>query len=271
MAIYGKRLIKKKKTNSMNKLISLVTAFKKFQGNYDRIQKSAMFSWAANDLQVVIPNNEVDVKGACAGFSNIAIIEGVKRGRELGFATQAPIFKGLIEKALPVMDTPMVGFLNADIILLEDFSKKIEQILNKYGYDIFITGFRSDVQLNYYVNDEISYKRIQAEPRTLFLGSDIFITSKFIWRSLISGMPEFIMGRCCLSEWLWMQAHIKKLKKYNCTNFLPVLHPVHGDEHIYQQEKAHGIKSPSSQHNMNLWISDMEKYGSVSIKNWPEI
>ena len=255
----------------MNELISLVTAFKHFQGNYDRIQKSAMFSWKANDLQVVVPNNEVDVKSACEGFPNITVIEGVKRGRELGFSTQAPVFKDLIEKALSIAGAPMVGFLNADIIFLEDFSKKIEKVFEKYGYDIFITGSRNDIQTNYYVNDEQSYKRIQSEPRTLFSGSDIFITSKFIWRLIMSGMPEFIMGRCCLSDWLYLQAHVNKLKKYNCTNFLPTLHPVHGDEHIYQQERAHGIKSPSSQYNMNLWIPVMERYGSVSIKNWPEI
>ena len=255
----------------MNKLISMVTAFKKFQGNYDRIQKSAIFSWNSNDLQVVAPNNEIGIKDSCKDFQNITFIEGVKRGRELGFGTQAPIFKDLIERALPVIGTPMVGFLNADIVLLEDFSKKIEKILEKYGYDIFITGSRSDIRLDYYVNDEPSYKRIQAEPRTLFSGSDFFITSKFIWRLLVSGMPDFIMGRCCLSDWLYLQAHINRLKKYNCTNFLPTLHPVHGDEHIYQQEKAHGIKSPSSQHNLNLWNFVVEKYGSVSIKNWPEI
>jgi hypothetical protein len=255
----------------MNKFISTVTAFKHFQGNYDRIQKSAMYSWKANDLQVVVPNNEVDTKGSCAGFSNITVIEGVKRGRELGFATQAPILKDLIDKALPVIDTPMVAFLNADIVLLEDFTEKVEKIFEKYGYDVFITGSRSDIQANYYVNNEETYKKIQSEPRTPFPGSDIFITSKFIWRQFISGMPEFIMGRYCLSDWLCLQAQVKKLKKYNCTNFIPTLHPVHGDEHIYQQEKAHGVKSPSSQHNMNLWISVMEKYGSVSIKNWPEI
>jgi hypothetical protein len=255
----------------MNKLISLVTAFKKFQGNYDRIQKSALFSWNSNDLQVIAPNNEVGIKDSCKDFQNISFIDDVKRGRELGFSTQAPIFKDLIEKALPVANTPMVGFLNADIVLLEDFSKKLEAILEKYGYGIFITGSRNDIRLDYYVNDEQSYKRIQAEPRTLFSGSDIFITSKYIWRLLVSGMPEFIMGRCCLSDWLCLQAQVKKLKKYNSTNFLPTLHPVHGDEHIYQQEKAHGIKSPSSQHNMNLWISVMETYGSVSIKNWPEV
>ena len=255
----------------MNKLISLVTAFKKFQGNYDRIQKSAMYSWKANDLHVIAPNNEVDTKGSCADFPNITIVEGVKRGRELGFATQAPILKDLIEKALPVIDTPMVAFLNADIIVLEDFSKKAETIFNKYGYDVFITGTRNDAQFNYYVNNEETYKKVQSEPKTLFSGSDIFITSKFIWRLLVSGMPEFIMGRYCLNDWLYMQAHINKLKKYNCTNFLPTLHPVHGDEHIYQQEKFHGTKSPSSQHNRDLWIPVMEKYGNVSIKNWPEV
>ena len=170
-----------------------------------------------------------------------------------------------------MIDTPMVAFLNADIVLLDDFTKKIETIFNKYGYDIFITGTRSDVQFNYYVNSEETYKKVQSEPRILSSGSDIFITSKFIWRLIASGMPEFIMGRCCLSDWLYLQTHTHKLKRYNCTNFLPTLHPVHGDEHIYQQEKFHGIKSPSSQHNRNLWVSDMEKYGSVSIKNWPEI
>jgi hypothetical protein len=258
----------------MNKIISLVTAFKKFKGVYDRIQTAAMYSWKVNDLQVIAPVNEVDTKTVCQEYSYTTLIEGVKRGRELGYATQSPILKDLIKKALPMTKTSMVAFLNSDIILLEDFSKKIERIFDKYGYDIFITGTRYDIQLNYRVNDAKSYEKVQHEPRTMFdtvTSSDIFITSKFLWRKIIAEMPEFILGRYCWDNWLHLYVHINKLKKFNCTQALPVLHPIHGNEHIYQQEKAHGKDAPSSQHNLRLWTPFMEKYGTASIKNWPAV
>jgi hypothetical protein len=271
MAISGKRLVKKK--YSMNKLISLVSAFKHFQGNYDRIQKSAMYSWKANDLQVVVSNSEVDTKGSCIEYQNIVVVEGVRRGRDLGYATQSPIIKDLIEKALPAVETPMVVLLNSDFILQENFSKKVEMLLNKYGYDIFVTGSRNNIQLNYLVDSAVTYEKVQKEVRNIFdpSGSDVFMTSKFLWRKIIADMPDFILGRYVWDNWLNLYAHRNNLKRFNCTKSLPVLHPVHGNEHIYHQEKAHGKNAPSCQHNLRLWTPTAEMYGAVSPKLWPEI
>lgn len=255
-------------------MITFITAFKKFKKLYDMIQHSAMYSWKANGIPVIAPTNEVDTKGACAGYDNITLIEGVKRGRELGFHTQSPVVKDMIAKALPHIDTPMVGLINSDIIILEDFAQRIQKILDKYGYDVFMAGSRNDIQLKEYANNPETYKKVQQQKRTFYddsTSSDIFITSKFQWRKIINVMPEFILGRYGYDNFLHMQAELNKLNKFNCSEALTILHCMHNLEHIYAQEGAREKAAPSSQHNLKLWNPIQGMYGTTRIKAWPRI
>ena len=257
----------------MNKIISFVTAFKKFKGSSDIIQKSAMYSWKANDIQVFVPASEVDTKKVCKDYSNIKMLDGVRRGRDIGYNTQTPILKDLIEQAILATETTMVALINSDIILKEDFVKQIEDFFETHGYDVFLTGTRYDIKLNYCVSDEVTYKRVQKESQAVydsFSSADIFITSKFMWRKLLTRMPDFILGRYCWDNWIHLYAQLNNFRRYNCTRWLHILHPIHGHEHIYYQEKVHGKEAPSVQHNMKLWFPVMEIYGAAEIKGWPE-
>lgn len=255
-------------------MISFITAFKKFKGQYDMIQHSALYSWNANDIRVVAPLNEVGLKEKCSGYSNLILIEGVQRARELGFSNQCPIVKDLIAKSLPLLDTTIIAFINSDVIITENFVEKIQKIINKYGYDVYMVGSRRDIQLNYYVNTPETYKKVQEEKREDYdnsTSSDIFITSKFLWRKIIYDMPDFILGRYGWDNWLHMYAEINNLKKFNCSDALPILHCKHDHMHIFYQEKAKGQAAASSQHNIALWEEVRGIYGTTRISAWPKV
>ena len=258
----------------MNNSISFITAFKKFVGLYDIIQKSVIYSWKMNDIKVIVPANETDTKIKCSDYSNITVIDEVKRARELGFSNQSPVLKDLIEKALPHIDTTMVAFINSDIMILEDFAQKCEKIFQKYGYDIFIVGSRLNIRLNYYADSPEGYKKALSEPRLPYddiTSSDIFITSKFMWKKILQDMPEFILGRYCWDNWLHTFAEINNLKKYNCTKTLVTLHCEHPNSMIYAQEGFEGKEAPSSKHNLDLWQPIKDVYGYSRIRHWPAI
>lgn len=255
-------------------MISFITAFKKFKSPYDMIQHSALYSWNANDIKIVAPLNEVGLKEKCSGYPNLTLIEGVQRARELGFSNQCPVVKDLIAKSLPLLNTTIVGLINSDVIITEKFNEKIQKIVNRYGYDIYMVGSRRDIQLNYYVNTPETYKKVQkekCEDYDTMTSSDIFITSKFLWRKIIHDMPEFILGRYGWDNWLHMYAEINNLKKLNCSDALPILHCKHDHMHIFYQEKAKDRAAPSSQHNIALWEKVRGIYGTTKISAWPKV
>jgi hypothetical protein len=247
----------------LNKIISFISTFKKFFGLYDRIQRSAIYSWGANGIHSIVPSNEKDTQEVCSTYPHFTVIDGVKRAREIGFLNSSPILKDLIDKALPAIDTTMVGLIKSDIILPEDFSKKCELIFQKYGYDIFIVSSRISIRLNYLIDSSESYKKALTEPRLSYPKSDLFITSKFLWRKIIKDMPEFIFGRYCWDDWLQTYAETHGLKKYNCTEALTPLHCDHPSM-IAMQEGAEGKEAPSSKYNFELW----KPKNSALIKYW---
>jgi hypothetical protein len=259
----------------MNNQISFITAFKKFKPPYGMIQHSALYSWHANDIKIVAPENEVGLKESCSGYKNLILFPGVKRARELGFQNQSPIVKDLIDKALPYVETPMIGLINSDIIIPEDFSSLTERIFKKYGFNIFLVTSRQDIQLNYSVNSLESYTAVQKELKQFYdtlTSSDLFITSKFWWRKIVSVMPEFILGRYAWDNWLHMYAEMNMNNdKYNASKIINILHCKHSHDHIFVQEKARDQQAPSSQYNIKLWEQARGTYGTPIISAWKEI
>jgi len=258
----------------MNNIITFVTAFKKFTGVYDMIQKSALYSWQANDIRVLAPTNEVGVENNCKGFSNVTLLRDVKRAREIGFPNQSPIIPDLLEKAIEMTTTPLLALINSDIIIPSDFSVKIERIVEKYGFDAFMAAVRHDISLLYFVDSPEAYKKVLGEPRKIYdqsTSSDIFITSKFWWKKMLKTMPPFILGRYCWDNWIHSYAEVYIAKRFNCTDVIPILHCEHGHDHLFHQEKAHGKEAPSCQYNLKLWRPTLEVYGTAQVKYWKPI
>jgi hypothetical protein len=128
--------------------------------------------------------------------------------------------------------------------------------------------------LNITVDSEESYRQVLNGDRKLYdvsTSSDIFITSKFIWRKIIHEMPEFILGRYGWDNWLHTIAELKGFRKFNCTNVLTILHCKHNHQHILLQEKKQKQSAASSQYNLALWKKVLDVYGTTRINAWPQI
>ncbi len=254
--------------------ISFITAFRKFKGDFDRVQQSCMYSWKANGISVIAPSNEVGIKEKCADWDNITIIDGVKRARELGFNNQCPIIGDMITRALPLIDTTMVGLINSDIIIEKDFAEKVQKIFDKYGYDIYLVGSRKDIDLHLTIHTPETYQQVLDLPRTPYdasTSSDIFITSKILWRQIAHKMPQFILGRYGWDNYLHFYAQVNQLKKFNCSEALPIIHCKHDYRHIRLQENADEKHAASSQHNLELWKGFEKVYGTPRIQHWPKV
>lgn len=254
--------------------ISFITAFRKFKPPFDKIQRSAIYSWKSNDIKVIAPLNEVGLEEKCSNYQNVEFIGDVKRARELGFHHQSPVVSDMISKALPKIDTVMVALINSDIIIPEDFSSILQKMLDKYGYDIYVVGARQNIELEENIDSIEKLKAVWKQKRGSYdqaTSSDIFIASKYTWRKIIHEMPDYILGRWGWDNYLHMRAEILKLNKYNCSEAIPILHCNHDFRHILLQEKARERDAASSKHNLGLWEKTRSVYGTTKINMWPKI
>jgi len=252
-------------------MVSLVTSFKKFKPPYDIIQKSAIYSWRT--LSAFVPDSEIDTAKVCSAYPNIQVLSGVKRATDMGMNIQVPVFRDLVSRVLPLVHTTMVAVVSSDIILPEDFLNKCIGAFDKYGYDVIIAGSRHNVKLDSMLQDEASYRKLLDEKRQIkdIRGSDIFITSKFIWRKILSEIPDFLFGRPYLNDWLYNFAEKHKVKKYNCTNTIVTMHPIHSDDYVRYSEKAAGEGSPTTKHNKQMMWDSGLTLAPRSIKDWPTL
>jgi len=222
--------------------LSFITVFKKFREPYLSVQNGALDSWRG--LAVVAPNSEVDTKGACLGRPNVHILDNVQTARDLGYGHQAPVIRDLLLKALPTINTPMVGFMGSDIILPDNFQEQLDHILEKYGYNIFLTVLKQHGK-----------------------STGMFLTSKYWWRKIVRDLPEFILGRFYWRAWL--ERYVEKTMPglyFDATPILKIIHQEHDYSHIIIQEQVNSYRRAASVVH-NFEINKVEVLAPI----WPKM
>lgn len=216
------------------------------------IQQSALYSWRANGIPVILPNNEVGIKDRCPG---VTFVEGVRRGWEIGLHTGAVILPDLMNAVLPHINTPMVALISSDMIIPPDFTERLDGLLKSQGFDTFLEGTRHNLKLGYCVNSPETYQKVQKEPWQLRNGfsPDLFVMSKYWFKALRAEMPAFLIGRYGWDSWIhrWVEHNVPQ--RVDCTLGLPVLHCDHNGRLIFLQEHAWGMDAPSSKYNAGLF------------------
>ena len=234
--------------------ITFITSFKKFKGELDAIQSSALYSWAAAGVSLVTLCNEVGLRERISDYPGVKIVSGVRLGRDLGFQTNAPVIPDLIRAALPEVKTQMVGFICSDLILSPDFADRFEKLIRTRGYDVFLTGSRGSVTLSKPVDCPVEHEALWATPPTATGLAGLFIASRVNFRRMLQTLPAFLMGRPNWSSWMRWWGETQSGKMVESTELLPVYHCVHGYQMACLQE---GVKdfyeTPASKYNRGLW------------------
>lgn len=215
-------------------------------------QLSAIYSW-----------NQLDIPFITAQGLN------AKTEKELGFDGDSPIVSDMIIKSNKVVTTPLLGIINADIVVGLEFMNRLQSIVEKYGQDIFLSGSRLDVNFKGQIasrNELAEFMRLP--PTTHREGSaDIFISTVSMMHRMASEMPEFIMGRLAWDNWIHLWFQQQDLKCFNITRVLPTYHINHGYEHLKINTLGQIGNTPSGKHNLRLWGSPTR---TVETSDWPE-
>jgi len=243
--------------------IVFITSFKPFVGCDATSQKSAIYSWGYNGINYISTSNIGGVR-----------IGGVRKGSDLGYSSDAEVIKDIILSGLEKIEKGLVVFINGDIIVVPGFDKSIYDMVEKYGENSFYTATRYDINLDFEVHDDKTYRDACHLERRLYdtiSSSDIFIMSKENMRRMAEDMPDLIMGRYGWDNWIhyWAAANVPH---YNCTDTLITLHCNHNHDHIKDQEGLPGKMAPSSAHNLRLLQEMSDKYGSmIRINKWQKV
>lgn len=111
----------------------------------NQFQLNALYSWNLAKIPTVVVGKVDDPAGLIARFPNVLHVPQVRTARDLGLNGNAPLVKDVIKSALPFIETRMVGLINADILIKENFKFIMDRVLIKHRCNIFLSGPRYDL------------------------------------------------------------------------------------------------------------------------------
>jgi hypothetical protein len=208
--------------------LTLFSTPKKFDGHIAVIQRNAIASWTRMD-----PAPEVILFGTDAGTAEIAADFGLRhvpavKCNEWG----TPLVSDLFAQAQKLATGSAVCYVNADIILFDDFAQAISRIAS-WSDRFLMVGRRTDLD----VKDPINFHGDWATPLRdrahregklqIARSIDYFAFS----RGLYPPMPPLAIGRFWWDNWLLWKARSLQAKVVDATKAVLAVHQNHDYSH----------------------------------------
>jgi len=222
----------------MDKL-TLFTCPKPFTDPHIRqIQRNAIGSW----LQLK-PRPEILLLGDEEGTAEVAVEFGVRHIPKLArneYGT--PLVSSIFEQAEIAASHPLLCYVNADIILLNDFMDMEAVNSIAWRQDRFLmVGQRWDVdikeQLDFsFPHWELDLRQIVAERGVLHAvtGIDYFLFPRNFWGEIL----PFALGRTAWDNWLIYRARARGAALIDATQAITAVHQNHDYAHVPGGETA---------------------------------
>lgn len=206
------------------------------------IQKNAIRSWALLD-----PKPEIILMGNDHGVREMALEVGARHIPDIAtneFGT--PLVDDIIRKAWDAAANDILAYVNADIILMNDFQAAANKVVEQFP-EFLVIGRRWNLS----VWEAIDFSRpwvehikneIQANG---FLesvtGLDYFIHARGLWR----GIPPFALGRTAWDNWLVKRPFEDGIPIIDGTGFITAIHQDHGYAHCVGGRRGawHGVEA----------------------------
>lgn len=209
-------------------MLSIFTIPKSFHGHTGVIQKNAIKSWTLlrPECEVILLADD-DGTAEAAAELGVRHIPNVARNE---FGT--PLLNDAFEKAEAAASHSIMCHINADIILMSDFTNAVQRVKDASS-KFLITGQRRDLE----VTDLLPFETGWEEQLLLdvsnkgrlhhFTGIDFWAYSK----GVIDDMPPFAVGRIATESWLMYRARLKKADLIDATEVIVSVHQNHDYSH----------------------------------------
>ncbi|NLG73106.1 MAG: glycosyltransferase family 2 protein [Chloroflexi bacterium] len=211
-------------------LLTIFTAPKPFTNPHiDTIQRNAIQSW----LQLG-PDVEVFLIGEEAGLAEVAREFGVTHLPDVRRNSEGtPLVSSIFDLARQASSSPLLAYVNADIILLPDFVTAARQVM-KQAEQFLIVGQRWDLDVRSRLDFSPGWEerlRTDLNARGRLhppAGSDYFIFP----RALFTEMPEFAIGRAGWDNWMIYHARKQGFPTIDATPSIQIVHQDHDYSHL---------------------------------------
>lgn len=209
-------------------MISIFSTPKPFQGHIDLIQRNAITSWTAlkPTPEITLLGDEPGVAEFCRtlGISNVPSI----RRNEYGTPLVSDIFDCVQKRARH----DIVCYVNADIILFDDFLESIQRI---HFPKFLMIGCRLDLDVTtpWDFTDPTQKQLLRSEASergTLHgpTGIDYFVFTRGLWPNV----PRFALGRTAWDNYLVFDARRRRVPVIDVSKTVLAVHQTHDYGHI---------------------------------------
>jgi hypothetical protein len=211
-------------------LLTIFTAPKPFiHPHISLIQRNAIRSWHHLGEQV-----NVLLIGDEPGTAEFAADEGIQHIPEVtcnAFGT--PLVSSIFELARRASNSPLLAYVNADIILTPQFLETARQVYSQVE-EFLIVGQRYDLDLqepldfsggwDFYLLSDVQIRGRLHPPA----GSDYFIFP----RACFTEIPNFAIGRAGWDNWMLYRARTQHYAVVDATSSIVVIHQDHDYSHL---------------------------------------
>lgn len=230
-------------------MLTIFTIPKPFRGHIAVIQRNAICSWTLLRLAC-----EIILFGDDEGTAEVAKEFGVRHVPDVArndFGT--PFVNSIFETAQRLATYDVLCYVNADIILMSDFMKAVQQVSN-WKRRFLMVGRRWDVDMNKSWDFEEPgwEERLQVYVREhgeLYppTGTDYFVFPRGLWGKI----PPLAIGRLIWDNWLIYRARALKAPVVDATGFILAVHQNHDYAH-YPMGKTGILEGPEAKRNVEV-------------------
>ena len=204
---------------------------KPFTGHIGVIQRNAIRSWT-----VLRPQAEIILFGDELGTKEFADQLGVRHVANIAKSEQGtPLLSDVFHQARQLASQDLLGYVNSDILLLDDFQAALEKVTNNILEDFLVIGRRINTDIVEELDFEAPGWREEVRLRTRTAGSlaprvckDYFVFPKHLYQDL----PAFAVGRANWDNWMVYHAHQLEIPVVDITAVTTVIHQNHEYGHL---------------------------------------
>lgn len=228
--------------------LTLFTAPKPFTNPHIAvIQRNAIRSWMAlgNEVEILLLGEE-------EGLAENSALLGVRHIREIRKNDKGtPLISSLFQTAREQSSSPLLAYVNADILLLPDFLDQAKRVM-ELAQRFLMVGQRWDLdvrsELNFSEGWQERLRQKCASRGRLHkpMGSDYFIYP----RECFTNIPDFAIGRAGWDNWMIYESRQQGWKTIDATQCIQIIHQDHDYSHLPDGKPHYDL--PETDENVRL-------------------
>lgn len=200
---------------------------KPFHGHIGIIQRNAIRSWTK-----LKPRPQIFLFGEEAGTAEVAAELQIGHLRDIQRSDLGtPLLSDLLTRAREATKTPLLVYVNSDIILLQEFQDAVSVVQRKFSQFLGVAqrweiDLRSEID---FANDrQLQVEQLPPGHPGHHTAIDVFVFT----RDMYDQVPPLVLGRAWFDQWLIKDALLHGISVVDVTKVARAIHQQHDYSHI---------------------------------------